>query len=183
MTTAGISVYDFVQWAIERIDPAELSAATSDYGYTDDSVETVMDAMAKNPDFVERFGVILGEGEAERLKEIARTSSANDDITIDEWRDAVAAGKINAATGIGTSEADKKTSWWSTNGTAVVNSVLGIAGGVLSSIFGTSQQTQVSGGGVPQQEKSGQMTFVWIIVGVVVVAAIGVIVMATHKKK
>jgi hypothetical protein len=179
MTTAGISVYDFVQWAIERIDPAELSAATSDYGYSDDSVETVMDAMSRYPEFVQRFGVILGEGEADRLAELAKNGNENDDVTIEEWRDALSRNKINGATGLAATETEKKPSWWSINGANLISGVLNIASG----IFGGGAQTQVVPGAVPQQEKSGQMTFVWIIVGVVVLAAVGVIVMAANKKK
>lgn len=180
-----VKITDFIRWAMQRIDPAELSAAMTEYGYTDDSAQSVIDALERHPEFSQRFAVLLGEGQAARMLELQRTNQGDDELTLEDWAETIGRKKANLATGLsGAAETEKKENWWSKNGTATINTILGVAGGVLSSIFGNGaamvngQQQQPQ-----QQQQSGSMTFVWIIVGVVVVAAIGLIAVSVMKKK
>lgn len=180
---ANLNITDFIRWALLRIDPSELSAAMTQYGYNDDSIESIMDAMQKYPDFVNQFAVMLGEGQAARVNELQRTNQGDDEYTLEDWAQSLGSMKrANSATGIVAEATTDKKNWWEQNGTTVVNSVLGVAGSVLSSIFGNGVAAQNQNSNQQTTSQSGSMTFVYIIVAVVVVAAIALIFVASKKK-
>jgi hypothetical protein len=170
---------DFVRWTTEQIDPADISALMSDFGYTDDSQESIMDAIERHPNFRVKYGKLLRKSvakrKAERNRSIGGVRMEDDSVTIDEWKEIVWQNSITKATGTNLNPKDEnKKGFWD-----YFNVILGTAGSVASSIWGkpVDQQDQQQ-----QPQQSGMNTFLVIIV-IVVIIAVGAVIWASLSKK
>lgn len=179
MQSNKVTIRDFFEWTLKQIDAFKLSTLMSRYGYTDDSVESLMDCIRKYPSFVPQFKVMLIESINAKKAEMKRTNQVYEEFELSDWRTALSLENLNFATGL---EGDQvKQSWWDANGKDLIGGLLGVAGGTLSSIFGNNanQQSQQQ----QQQTTSGSMTFLWIVLGVVLLAVVGIFAVSLSRKK
>lgn len=183
MAERKVSIREFVEWIILQIDPAVLSELMTAYGYTDDSVESVMNALETKPEFVNDLGVALGEAikdkKLERQRVVGGYQQVDEDMTLDDWMNILSSGRMELATGLdstGTTEAEKKKVDWA----GLLGTVAGIAGAFFG--FGSNNQNSQQQYQQPVQQ-SGSTTFIWIILGVVVVSVIAIFAITLSKKK
>jgi cobalamin biosynthesis Mg chelatase CobN len=174
-----ITPNDFVRWTTEQIDPADVSALMSKYGYTDDAAKSILHAIEKKPKFRDEYGKLLRKSvakrDAERKRSIGGVRMDNDSLTIEDWKDIVRQNAITRATGTnlnaGSGNENKKSFW------DYFTTVLGVGGSVASSIWGKPQEQQQQ-----QVQQSGSNTFLIVIVVVVLIAVVGVIWVSSSKK-
>lgn len=168
-----VTIYDFVTWIKEQIEPAELSALCTEHGLIDDSNEAIIQELAKNTVFVKEIGELLGSHVQYNQKQAARAIGgvrfANEGLTIDDWK------RIQKATGLKetTTETTKSTFDWN----ALVATILGTAGSVATSIWGKEQTVNQQ-----PQPQTGSNIAMYIIIGVVVVAVIAILFLSISKK-
>jgi hypothetical protein len=182
MAERKVSIREFVEWIILQIDPAVLSELMTAYGYTDDSVESVMNALEAKPEFVNSLAVAFREAtESKRLERrriVGGYQQVDEDMTFDDWMNILLSGKMELATGLdnATTETEKKKTDWV--------AILGGFAGVLGSFFGfNNNQNQNNQQYQQPVQQSGSTTFIWIILGVVVVSVIAIFAITLSKKK
>ena len=170
---------DFVRWITGQVDPADLSALMSKYGYADDSQESIIDAIEKDQNFRIELGVLLRTSveykQREDKRSIGGVRIASNEMTIQDWIDIYNSQITNKSTGLASTAKDNKFDW-----TRLFGNILGVGGSVLNYFTG-DRNTQSSTNNQPPQQ-SGQNTFLFIFIGVLVVAVIGVIWVSLRKK-
>jgi len=177
-----ITINDFVRWTTEQIHPAELSALMSKYGYTDDSHESIHNAIESSTRFRSEYGSLLSKSVAKNKKENSRQIGGvgieDDSLTIEDWKGIVRSKSITRASGtnIDTSESGTTTnkSFWD-----YFSVILGTAGGVATSIWGKEDELDENDN---NNQQSGSNTFLYIIIVVVLIAVVGIVWVSTSKK-
>jgi hypothetical protein len=173
-----LTVYDFVNWCKQQVDLSELSALMSSYDYTDDSVETIVDAL-DDPDFFDAFGTLV---RASILKEKGYFDSQRDSgqLSADDWMAIAEENTFSKAT--------------STTANPLLATILGIIGGVGTGLAGyftgttptdtaAAEAAAAKAAADAAAAKSGQTTFLWIILAVVILAVIVILAISISKKK
>lgn len=179
MAANNVTIYNFLAWIREQIEPDKLSALITEYNYTDDSDETIMDALQTYAEFKNDLGRLLGQSIIENKAEINRSvggiSYESTSLSLSDWQKIVNSG-LDRAVGGATTEPKKGLDW---NG--LLNTILVTAGGVVGSIFGAKNPQQEAPQPQPQQN-SGSSIAIWIVVGVVVIAVIAILWMSLSRK-
>ncbi len=175
-----ITPNDFVRWTTEQIDPADVSALMSKYGYTDDAQKSILHAIEKRPKFRDEYGKLLRSAIAKRNQERKRSIGGvrmdNDSLTIEDWKEIVRQNTITKATGTNLNESsgsEEKRPFWD-----YFTAILGVGGSVASSIWGKPQEQQEQ----QQSQQSGSNTFMIVIVVVVLIAVAAVVWVSLNKK-
>lgn len=175
-----VTINDFVRWITQQIHPAELSALMSKYGYTDDSHESILNAIASSNDFRLEIGSLLRESVKKNQKERGRVIGGvgfeDDSMTIDEWKQIIKSKRMLRASGTNIDTASKdatnKKSFWD-----YFSAVLGTVGGVATSVWGKAPEEDNT-----NDKQSGSNTFLYIIIVVVLIAVVGIVWVSTSKK-
>jgi len=173
-----LTVYDFVNWCKQQVDLSELSALMSSYDYTDDSVETIVDAL-DDPDFFDAFGTLV---RASILKEKGYFDSQRDSgqLSADDWMAIAEENTFSKAT--------------STTANPLLATILGIIGGVGTSVsqylvgsnpeeLAARQAAADKAAAEAAKAKSSSSTFLWIVLGVIIIAVIVILALSISKKK
>lgn len=172
--TTKVSFTEFVAWCLQLIDPARLSDLMTEYGFTDDSIDNVVDAIALDENFRNDFSALLSVGMAEKEEDIGRTvggvNIADSSISAQKWLEIATSAEVTRATG-----SSDGFDW-----NALLSNVLSTAGGVVSSIWGKQQPA-------PQQQQvntqaSGSSIALYIIIGVVVLAVFTILIVSISKR-
>jgi len=170
-------LFDFVRWITGQVNPADLSALMSKYGYADDSIESIIDAISKDQNFRIELGILLKtsieDNKREQKRSIGGVKIANDEMTIQDWIEIYNSKLTNKSTGL---ESDKKEKF---NWTRLFGDILGVGGSVLNYFTGNSTTQKQPDS---TEKKSGQNTFLFIFIGVLVVAIAGIIWVSLRKK-
>ena len=178
---ANVTIYNFIAWLREQIEPDRLSALITGYNYTDDSDETIMEALQSYPEFKKDLGRLLGQSVKENETELNRSVGGvrfeSTSLSLKDWQKIMKQNDFDRAIGdsSGSGTAPKK------DYKALINGVLGNA---LDFFFGPSpNQNQNAGAAADDNKKdSGSSTAMWIITGVVIVAIIAILFLALSKK-
>ena len=170
-----ISIYDFLNWCVQIIDPAELSALMSNCGFPNDDVENIIDGLQNDQSFVADFGSLLAEGLKANNEQLNRAiggvHQSNDELTLSDWAEIVTHNEITRATGsVADTNVNSGVQPFDWNG--LVGGILAIAGGVLG---GTSKTTTTTGANKTPTTTTGSSTALYIIIAVVVIAVIGIL--------
>lgn len=179
---AEITIYDFVAWLREQIAPEDISALVTEYGHTDDSSETIILALRDDSGFAEDMGGLLGKSlesnKVELNRSIGGVNIESNSLSAKDWKRIAKSGSVmdhaDGESSLDTATKEKF-DWGS-----LVTTVLTVAGGVASSIWGTKnpatpEQSTTSG--------SGSSTALYIIIAVVVVAVIAILWVSLAGKK
>lgn len=174
-----VTINDFVAWCTLQIPADRLSALMSDYGLTDDSTDTIVSELANDENFLYDFATLLGESIRDNKKELNRSIggvSINDDsLKLDDWMQIAEKHKITLATGY----VDPATKAGSNTTPAFDwNNLISTVGGVASSIFGKGYNgSGINPGTTPPKtpQTTGSNIALYIIIGVVVLAVIGIL--------
>lgn len=178
---ANVTIYNFLAWIREQIEPDRLSALITGYNYTDDSDETIMDALQSYPEFKNDLGRLLGESlknnEVELNRSVGGISFESNSLSIQDWKKIIKQNDFDRAIGDGSSSgtAPKK------DYKALINGVLGSA---LDFFFGQNPNQNPNAGAAADDKKkeSGSSTALWIIIGVVVIAIVAILWLSLSKK-
>lgn len=185
MAERKVSIREFVEWIILQIDPAVLSELMTAYGYTDDSVESVMNALETKPEFVNDLAIAFRDAteakKIERRRIVGGYQQVDEGMTFDDWMNILLSGKMEFATGsTGLDSTTPETEKKKVDYVAILS---GFAS-VLGSIFGLNNNQNQSNQQYQQPvQQSGSTTFIWIILGVVVVSVIAIFAITLSKKK
>lgn len=189
---SNLTFTDFVRWSIAQINPAALSELMTAYDYTDDSLESVIDALVNNALFYQDFGKLLGKSIRQNEEDLNRVTGnvkfAVDNLTLNDWAQLSDTGNLLFAAGdegiYDTGEsitygnnAKKNYDWAS-----LINGIVGTA---TSFFFGGQSNNDQAAMAAAQKEieKQKKQTALYIIIGVVVVAIAVIVYMALGKKK
>lgn len=181
MAANNVTIYNFLAWIREQIEPDRLSALITGYNYTDDSDETIIDALERYPQFKTDLGRLLGqsvkENEAELNRSVGGISFESTSLSLKDWQKIAKQNDFNRAIGGSSNSgtAPKK------DYKALINGVLGNA---LDFFFGPSPNQNPNAGAAADNKKkdSGSSTALWIIIGVVVIAIVAILWLSLSKK-
>lgn len=179
MAANNVTIYNFLAWIREQIEPDRLSALITGYNYTDDSDQTILEALQRYPEFRNDLGRLLGRSIKENTAELNRSvggiSFESTSLSLKDWQKIAKSG-LNRADGIGNTSTPKQAFDW--NG--LVQGVLGAA----AAIFGGVKTANNQPGTVNevQSPSTGSSTAMWIIIGVVVIAIVAILWLSLSKK-
>ena len=164
-----ITVVDFIDWCKQQVDLSDLSALMTDFGYADDSSETIVDAL-DDAEFKAEFSYLLKQSLTEN-KSYFDQQRADGELTANDW---IELAKANSFVGVaGSTQAP----WWQT--------VLGVIGPIMTQIGNPvvpETAAQIAARLKAAEDAKKSSTFTWIIVAVVVIAVISILLLATRKK-
>lgn len=191
---ANVTIYNFLAWIREQIEPDRLSALITGYNYTDDSDETIMDALQSYPEFKNDLGRLLGESlknnEVELNRSVGGISFESNSLSIQDWKKIIKQNDFSRANGspyslLGPGGLPSGNSYGGSNATTQTKDWKGLLGGVvnvgLDFLFGKNENQNPP----PADEKkkeSGSSTALWIIIGVVVIAIVAILWLSLSKK-
>jgi hypothetical protein len=162
-----ITVVDFIDWCKQQVDLAELSALMTDFGYADDSSETIADAL-DDAEFKAEFSYLLHKA-LETPKNYYDQQRANGELTAQDWAEILEAKSkgANLTNGFG----------WADGWDLAKNAI----DGILHPVIPETPKQKADRLAKEAADKKAA-TFTWIIVAVVVIAVIAVLILATRKK-
>ena len=167
----NISIYDFLHWCVQIIDPAELSALMSNYGYPNDDVDNIIDGLQTDQSFVADFGTLLAKGlqanNDQMNRAIGGVHQSNDELTAEDWAQIIAENEITRATGA------QPFDWNSLIGVILTSVGIAVRGG----------STQPTTPPAPTPTTNGSTTALYIIIAVVVIAVFAILWLAVSGSK
>ena len=165
----NISILDFVEWCKTQVDLSKLSKLMTSFGYTDDSIESVADAL-QNKAFRAEFKALL-KSALNKPKTLAEQQRAAGELTIDNWKEIANSNGFNRAAG----------DWlkW-------LGELIGGAGEILTPKDGGLTAAQIAEqkrlADIEAAKQKASNTFMYIILAVVVLAVIVILFLSTRKK-
>lgn len=167
----NISILDFVEWCKTQVDLSKLSKLMTSFGYTDDSIESVADAL-QNKAFRAEFKALL-KSALNKPKTLAEQQRANGELTANDWLEMANSNGFSKATG---------NTWWD-----VVSDLIKGVGDVLN----PDKEATLTAAQIAEQKRLADIeaakqkasnTFMYIILAVVVLAVIVILFLSTRKK-
>lgn len=173
MAANNVTIYNFLAWIREQIEPDRLSALITGYNYTDDSDETILEALRSYPEFKNDLGRLLGqsvkENETELNRSVGGISFESTSLSLKDWQ------KI-AKSGLNRADGDPQKFDWN----ALIGGILGVANTVAGGILG--KKTTIETETPDASSAKGSSTALWIIIGVVVIAIVAILWLSLSKK-
>ena len=166
----NISILDFVEWCKTQVDLSKLSKLMTSFGYTDDNIESVADAL-QNKAFRAEFKALL-KSALNKPKTLAEQQRANGELTANDWLEMANSNGFSKATG---------NTWWD-----VVSDLIKGVGDVLNPDKDTLTAAQIAEqkrlADIEAAKQKASNTFMYIILAVVVLAVIVILFLSTRKK-